>query len=57
LPTISWRQHPDAIHLQGMIQLVYPGRHIAKARESKQRAEDDAEEQQGKEYPSCIMGL
>jgi hypothetical protein len=40
-----------------MIQLVYPGRHIAKARESKQRAEDDAEEHQRKEYLSCIVGL
>jgi hypothetical protein len=43
--------------LQGIAQLVDPGAHVFVARDREQRAEDDAEEHQRKEHPSCVARL
>ena len=53
-PAIWWRQHPDAIHLQGMAHLVDPGAHLYLAWEREHRADDDAQEHQRQKHAACI---
>jgi hypothetical protein len=56
-PSICWRQHANAIRLQGMAHLMDPGAPICLAGEREQPTEDDTHEQQRNKQASCTRRL
>jgi hypothetical protein len=57
LPVIWWRQHPDAIVLQGMGHLVDPRTHCSMGRYREHYAKEHSHEHQRQKHPSCTMRL
>ena len=56
-PVIWWRQHPDAIVLQGIAHLVDPRTHCSMGRYREHHAKEHSHEHQRQKHPSCTMRL